>query len=258
MFRGGSLLAPAVDHFAASTAVSRHIGGEVMPQWIASPADLEVLGLDTTAHHVSVSRYISVACIFGLLCVVTCWIQLSASTATCVSVILSSFAYALSLHPARTVKREADKIRRQLDLSTAVFLDLVNVMIAGGAGIETSVLAASNSGAGPGFSLIRLAVMRAQSARVSYWDSLADLGRQVNVASLVEVAHTVQLAGQHGARVRESLAAKAEALRKKNLARVEFEEEQRTEKIGLPLVVLFLGFLVLIGYPAFVQTVTSL
>jgi len=77
------------------------------------------------------------------------------------------------------------------------------------------------------------------------------------VSSLVEVAHTVQLAGQHGARVRTSLVTKAESLRKKNLARVEFDEEQRTEKIGLPLVVLFMGFLTLVGYPAFVQTMSS-
>lgn len=229
-----------------------------MVQWISSPADLEILGIAPTAHHVSVSRHIIIACVLCAISVATSWVVFPASTAICSCLISGSLAYALSVHPFHVVKREAEKIRRQLDLATAVFLDLVNVMIAGGAGIETSVLAASHSGAGPGFSLIRLAVMRAQSARVSYWDSLADLGRQVNVGSLIEVAHTVQLAGQHGARVRLSLVAKAEALRKKNLARVEFEEEQRTEKIGLPLVVLFLGFLVLIGYPAFVQTLTSL
>lgn len=172
-------------------------------------------------------------------------------------VITGLGAFLVATRPKRVVHGEAEKVRRQLELATAVFLDLVNVLLAGGAGIETSVLAAANAGNGPGFSIIRLAVMRAQSARLSYWDSLADVGRITEVPTLVEVAHTVQLAGQHGARIRASLAAKAVALRKRNLAQVEYDEEQRTEKIGLPLVVLFLGFLLLVGYPAFSQTMTS-
>jgi hypothetical protein len=78
------------------------------------------------------------------------------------------------------------------------------------------------------------------------------------VDSLEEVAHSVQLAGEHGARIRQSLAAKAHALRARNLARIEHEAEQRTEHMGLPMVVLFLGFILLVGYPAFVGTVGAL
>jgi hypothetical protein len=78
------------------------------------------------------------------------------------------------------------------------------------------------------------------------------------VESLEEVAQSVQLAGEHGARIRQSLAAKATALRSKNLARIEHEAEQRTEHMGLPIVLLFLGFILLVGYPAFVGTVGAL
>jgi Flp pilus assembly protein TadB len=159
--------------------------------------------------------------------------------------------------PKRSIRRRAEEIRRQLELATAVFLDLVNVLLAGGAGIETSVIAAANAGDGPGFSIIRLAVMRAQSARLSYWDSLAEVGHIAGTSTLIEVAHTVQLSGQHGARIRASLVSKAVALRNRNLARVEHDHEQRTEKIGLPLILLFLGFLLLVGYPAFSQTLAS-
>ena len=105
---------------------------------------------------------------------------------------------------------------------------------------------------------LRLALARAQSARRSYWDSLRELGQRTQVDSLEEVAHSVQLAGEHGARIRQSLAAKAHALRARNLARIEHEAEQRTEHMGLPMVVLFLGFILLVGYPAFVGTVGAL
>ncbi|MCE2736373.1 MAG: hypothetical protein ACK45J_00380 [Acidimicrobiaceae bacterium] len=228
-----------------------------MTQWIADEADTELLEICAVTHRQSVVRVTSVSTGIAAVISVSALTTFSRSTAMCVVVLSVVGAVLYSTQPARRIFRDAESVRRQLDLATAVFLDLVNVMVAGGAGIETSVLAASHSGDGPGFSLIRTAVMRAQSARVSYWDSLAELGHRVQVSSLVEVAHTVQLAGQHGARVRTSLVTKAESLRKKNLARVEFDEEQRTEKIGLPLVVLFMGFLTLVGYPAFVQTMSS-
>lgn len=153
----------------------------------------------------------------------------------------------------------AAKIRRSdMDLAVAVYLDLVNVLLAGGAGVETAMLAAAGAGDGWSFEQIRLALARAQSARRSYWDSLRELGQRTQVDSLEEVANSVQLAGEHGARIRQSLTAKAHALRARNLARIEHEAEQRTEHMGLPMVVLFLGFILLVGYPAFVGTVGAL
>ena len=225
--------------------------------FLASESNLFLVGMSGDSHQSSVTFHVVVAVCLAMaglvlgvlcgdvnqfvLCVIISWLS----------------AYALATRPKRLIHAEAEEIRRQLELATAVFLDLINVLLAGGAGIETSVVAAAIAGDGPGFSIIRLAVMRAQGARLSYWDSLAEVGRITDVPTLVEVAHTVQLAGQHGARIRASLAAKAVALRKRNLARVEYDEEQRTEKIGLPLVVLFLGFLLMVGYPAFSQTMTS-
>ena len=67
-----------------------------------------------------------------------------------------------------------------------------------------------------------------------------------------------RLAGEHGARVRRSLVTKAGSLRARNLARMEYDAHQRTEQMGLPMVVLFMSFLVFIGYPAMAQTMGSL
>jgi hypothetical protein len=39
---------------------------------------------------------------------------------------------------------------------------------------------------------------------------------------------------------------------------MEFEAQQRTEQMGLPMVVLFLSFLLFVGYPAMSQTMGSL
>ena len=60
----------------------------------------------------------------------------------------------------------------------------------------------------------------------------------------------MSLAGTEGARVRESLAVKATSLRSHALAEAEAEAEATTEKMAMPVVLLFVGFLILVGYPA--------
>ena len=152
----------------------------------------------------------------------------------------------------------ARKLQRDMDLSVAVFLDLINVLLAGGAGVETAMIAAAGAGDGWGFEQLRTAMARAQSSRRSYWEALRETGEAFGIESLEEVANSVQLAGEHGARIRQSLASKATSLRIRNLARIEHEAEQRTERMGIPVVLLFIGFILLVGYPAFAGTVAAL
>jgi Flp pilus assembly protein TadB len=152
----------------------------------------------------------------------------------------------------------ARKLQRDMDLSVAVFLDLINVLLAGGAGVETAMIAAAGAGDGWGFEQLRTAMARAQSSRRSYWEALRETGEAFGIESLEEVANSVQLAGEHGARIRQSLASKAASLRIRNLARIEHEAEQRTERMGIPVVLLFIGFILLVGYPAFAGTVAAL
>ena len=224
---------------------------------LGDDSDLFLVGIDRDTFHSQVIFHVVVGIILFALVVAVGVMTASTKLLMFTLIISGSISFLVMTRPQRRVRRRAEETRRQLELATAVFLDLVNVLLAGGAGIETSVIAAANAGDGPGFSIIRLAVMRAQSARLSYWDSLSEIGHIARVPTLIEVAHTVKLSGQHGARIRASLVSKAEALRSRNLARVEHDHEQRTEKIGLPLIVLFLGFLLLIGYPAFSQTMAS-
>jgi tight adherence protein C len=220
--------------------------------------DLELLGIiDGDFIRRSVQRTI-IALAAGLT-VTTIWFLLF-TTAPLLIVITLCIAIPVAtwIIPVRQVGAAATLRRSDMDLAVAMYLDLVNVLLAGGAGVETAMLAAAGAGDGWSFEQIRLALARAQSARRSYWDSLRELGQRTQVDSLEEVAHSVQLAGEHGARIRQSLAAKAQALRARNLARIEHEAEQRTEHMGLPMVLLFLGFILLVGYPAFVGTVGAL
>ena len=158
----------------------------------------------------------------------------------------------------REVSRSADKRRADMNMAVAVFLDLVNVLLAGGAGIETAVLTAASAGDGWSFDHIRRTLARAQSSRENYWDALESTGIDLDVQSLRDVAQSIRIAGEHGGRIRQSLTSRADALRKNNLAFIEHEAQRRTERMGIPMVAMFMGFVIFIGYPAFVSTVAAL
>ena len=161
-------------------------------------------------------------------------------------------------HPFTALRASARRKRSEFDMAVAVLLDLVNIQMAGGAGLETALLSAASLGDGWAFDEVRSTLSAAQASRRSFWDALVELGDRWGVPSLSETANAARLAGSHGSRVRQSLVSKASSLRARNLASMEFEAQQRTEQMGLPMVVLFLSFLLFVGYPAMSQTMGSL
>lgn len=160
--------------------------------------------------------------------------------------------------PDLALRSQAAARRTGFRHALSSYLDLVNVLLAGGAGIETSLAAAADAGDGWGFVQIRHALLRARTLRQSPFDVFTELGDRIGVAELSEIAASVRLAGEQGARIKMSLAAKASALRGHQMARIESEANAATERMGLPTVLLFLGFMVLLGYPAMQQIVESL
>ncbi len=160
--------------------------------------------------------------------------------------------------PDLALKSQANARRSAFRHALSSYLDLVNVLLAGGAGIETSLEAASQAGDGWGFIQIRHALLRARTMRQSPFECLTELGERIGVVELSEIAASVRLAGEQGARIKMSLAAKASALRAHQMARIEADAQAATERMGLPTVLLFVGFMVLLGYPAMQQIVTSL
>ena len=153
-------------------------------------------------------------------------------------------------YPANHVRRIAHRNRRRFRTSLSAYLDLVSIMLAGGGGIETALHSAADVGDGPTFDAISEALDLARATRRSPWDTLAEVGTRFGVDELPELAATVRLGGEQGARMTASLIAKASAMRSRELADVEARANEATERMGLPMVLLFIGFLVLLGYPA--------
>jgi tight adherence protein C len=158
------------------------------------------------------------------------------------------------VHPPRLpAARRGRKRRRAFRHALSSYLDLVNVLLAGGAGIETALHAAADAGDGWGYQTIRSELRRARLTGQSPWDTFAGLADRLGVNELAELAASVSLAGSHGARIRASLAAKADTLRGHQIAETEAAAEAATERMTVPVAVLLFGFLVFIAYPAIAQ-----
>ncbi|MEV6236754.1 type II secretion system F family protein [Lentzea sp. NPDC051838] len=148
------------------------------------------------------------------------------------------------------VRREAEQRRSTFRHALSAYLNLLRVLLAGGAGVDGALNVAVGVGKGWAFDQLRHALRTAKLTRTTPWSAFRRLGAELGVQPLTELAASVSLAGTEGARVRASLAAKAAALRTRELAFVEGEAQAATERMSVPVVVLCAGFLIFIGFPA--------
>jgi Flp pilus assembly protein TadB len=158
------------------------------------------------------------------------------------------------LAPDAAVIAEATRRRRDARHTLSSYLDLTMIGLAGGAGIEQALTQAATTDH-PTMTALRHALQAAVVRREPLWTPLDSLGRTLNITELRELATSLQLAGTEGAKIRASLAAKAAALRIRLLADIETNAQTATERMSLPLVVMFAGFLLFLTYPAFTQII---
>lgn len=224
------------------------------PSWLrilrADDRDLAVTGVTSARYTTDQLTCAAVACstpigMYAVLRVGGISVPIMVVMLGCVS------AGALGLQlPRLSLANRARAARRDFRSSLSSYLDLVSMMISGGAGIETALVAAARVGDGPTYALITDALDVARSTRRSPWDVLSESGRRIGVDELPELASTIKLGGEQGARMTASLMAKATSLRHKQMAEIEAAANASTERMGLPMVLMFVAFLVLLGFPA--------
>lgn len=147
------------------------------------------------------------------------------------------------------LRRDAEEARGEISHALAVYLELVSILISGGAGVETALYEAAGQGNGRGFRHLRAALAASHARQEAPWESIHNLGVRLKVNGLVELSSAMTLAGG-GSRVASTLQAKAESLRHRDLTALKAEAEARSEALVLPVLLMFVGFLMLIGYPA--------
>jgi hypothetical protein len=171
-----------------------------------------------------------------------------------IAIVLGAGGFVL---PDLGVHAEASKRRSDFRHALGSFLDLVVIALAGGAGVEGALAEAAGVGQGWAFGQLRQALEEARLTRVAPWGPLGRLGEDLGVEDLCELAASVGLAGSEGAKVRATLSAKAGSIRAHSLADAQAAAEAMSERMSLPVVVLFAGFLLFVGYPALAHVVTG-
>jgi Flp pilus assembly protein TadB len=131
------------------------------------------------------------------------------------------------------------------------YLDLVALERGAGAAPTEALEAAAEVGHGWAFERIRAALSRARKASAPPWDGLADLADEIGITELTDLAEIAGVAGQEGARILDTLSARAESMRAEALAATKAEAGARSTTMVLPIALLAGGFLVLLIFPDF-------
>jgi Flp pilus assembly protein TadB len=213
-------------------------------------ADLALLDRPLSGHMARKTLWaagagLAVPLLCGLLDLGQVHVPLLAQTSVAVGLAVAGFAL-----PDRLLRTAARRRRAHLRYTAAALLNLVAINLAGGAEVEEAVHNATRLGDSWGFTLLRQHLDRARLARQKVWAAWAQLGQDLDVAELRQLAQQVAIAGDEGARMRQALVAMAASLRDRELAEAEVRAGEASEHMVLPLTVLGAGFLLFLVIPA--------
>ncbi len=237
----------------AIRALARQVA-EVAP-WLPVPsADLALLGTDR--EHWLVSK---VACGLGGLAAVPV-LTLAALTAgfrlpwTAPAIVSLTAGVMLFFAPDLVTRVNAAEKRADFRHALTSYLDLVALERGAGAGPTEALEAAAQIGGGWAFARIAAALDAARKASRPPWEGLASLAVQTGVTELADLAEIAEVAGHEGARILQTLAARAESMRSEALAATKAKAGARSTTMVVPIAVLGMGFLILLIFPVVYRT----
>lgn len=159
--------------------------------------------------------------------------------------------------PTLEVRRRAAGRRRDFRHVIGSFLDLVAMSLAGGRGVPEALQSASELSQGWAMVRIRDTLIAARLRGETPWAALGQLGEEVRIDELRDLAAALALVAEDGAKVRESLAARAGSMRRRELAESEGRAGEKSQSMLVAQLLLAVGFLLFLVYPAMVTVLQS-
>lgn len=153
-------------------------------------------------------------------------------------------------YPAIELRSRARAARRSWAQTLTVYVDIVGISLAGGAGVDDALMTSAVAGTGPQFRELADTLRTARTRRQPLWVAMDELGGRGDIPALRELAASVELAAEAGTRIRETLIAKSGAMRIRQLTEIEAEAEAASETMGVAPALMAVAAVVLIGYPA--------
>jgi tight adherence protein C len=152
--------------------------------------------------------------------------------------------------PDLELKQKADQRRKDFRHAVGAFLDLVAMSLAGGRGVPEALMGASEIGGGWAMWMIKDALANARITGQTPWQALGALGDQVKVDELRDLSAALGLVSDDGAKIRESLTARAASLRRREIAELEGQAGERSQSMLVAQMVMCAGFMVFLIFPA--------
>jgi Flp pilus assembly protein TadB len=156
--------------------------------------------------------------------------------------------------PDLVVKVNAEEKRTDFRHALTSYLDLVALERGAGAAPTEALEAAAQIGGGWAFERIAAALTGARKAGRPPWEGLADLAEQTGILELADLAEIAEVAGQEGARILQTLSARAESMRAEALAATKAKANSRSTTMVVPIALLGAGFLLLLTFPVVYRT----
>jgi tight adherence protein C len=153
------------------------------------------------------------------------------------------------LLPDLEVKQQAAARRRDFRHAIGSFLDLVAMNLSGGRGVPEALMAAADVGTGWAFWRIRDTLAAARITGQTPWQALGALGEETKVDELRDLAAALSLVAEDGAKVRESLVARAASMRARELADLQGQAGERSQSMLVAQLMLCAGFLLFLVFP---------
>jgi tight adherence protein C len=167
------------------------------------------------------------------------------------------FAVVFFFFPDLQLRQEAAQRRRDFRYVVGAFLDLVAMNLAGGRGVPEALMTAAQVGEGWAIRRIRDALANARITGQTPWRALGNLGDEVDVAELRDLSAALGLVADDGAKVRQSLSARAASMRSRQLSEVEGKAGERSQSMLVAQLLLCTGFLVFLAFPAVMRVLAA-
>jgi Flp pilus assembly protein TadB len=226
--------------------------------WLPMPsADLALLGQDRAAWLAS-----KVTCgLLGLAAPVllTALVALGGHPVSWTIPLLGALALGLALFFTPDLVTRVNAAEKRYDFRHALssYLDLVGLERGAGAGPTEALEAAAAIGGGWAFQRIEAALDSARRVGAAPWAALAALAAETGVTELGDLADIAEVAGQEGARILDTLAARAASMRAQALSSERGKAGARSTTMVIPIALLAAGFLILLVFPIVDRTFLS-
>lgn len=228
-----------------------------VPQW-GAPAeeDLAIVGRTKAAHYGSRILTSLTGLVIGpLLTVLAALLGLELPVAVPVlgSLVLAAAMWML---PGVELKDKAAQARAEFSHALGAFIEMVALDRLSGSGVPQALHAAAKVGDSWPFQRIESTLKRTEYTGQNPWDALDDLGNQLKLPELTDLADIMRLGGADGTQIYQSLRARGENMRNTLLNSHISAANQAGERIAIPVGLLVFVLALSTITPAFLRMLT--